>query len=75
VLTLGTARRFLVKPRRGGRSVAFHPRAGDLVVMGGRCQEDWLHAVPKAPGVAGARISVNFQSAEQAQKEQPPYPP
>src|SRR5262245_51950826 len=68
VLTLGTGRRFLLKPRAGGTSVAFHPSAGDLVVMGGRCQEEWVHSVPKAPGTLGARISVNFQSSEQAQR-------
>lgn len=68
VLTLGTARRFLVKPRRGGASVCFSPRSGDLIVMGGRSQQDWLHGVPKASGAAGARISVNFQSSAQARR-------
>jgi alkylated DNA repair dioxygenase AlkB len=68
VLTLGTARRFLVKPRRGGRSLTFTPRSGDLVVMGGRSQQDWLHGVPKAPGSGEARISVNFQSSAQARR-------
>jgi alkylated DNA repair dioxygenase AlkB len=69
VLTLGTTRRFLLKPRAGGASVAFRPSAGDLVVMGGRCQEEWVHSVPKVPGGLGARISVNFQSSEQAQRK------
>lgn len=68
VLTLGTARRFLVKPRHGGASVGFRPRSGDLIVMGGRSQQDWLHGVPKAPGAIGARISVNFQSSAQARR-------
>jgi alkylated DNA repair dioxygenase AlkB len=66
VLTLGATRRFLIKPRAGGTSRAFWPESGDLLVMGGRCQRDWVHALPKAPGIAGARISVNFQSSEQA---------
>ena len=61
VLTLGATRRFLIKPRAGGKSVAFRPRSGDLVVMGGRAQEDWVHGVPKDPAVAGPRVSVNFQ--------------
>ncbi len=30
---------------------------GDLYVMGGRCQADWLHAVPKVDS-SGPRISV-----------------
>jgi alkylated DNA repair dioxygenase AlkB len=66
VLTLGTTRRFLIRPRLGGASVGFSPQSGDLLVMGGRSQQDWLHGVPKMPGVPGARISVNFQSAAQA---------
>jgi alkylated DNA repair dioxygenase AlkB len=66
VLTLGATRRFSIKPRAGGTSHGFRPAAGDLIVMGGRCQRDWVHAVPKAVDVLGARISVNFQSSEQA---------
>jgi alkylated DNA repair dioxygenase AlkB len=68
VLTLGATRRFLLRPRRGGPSVSMSPRAGDLVVMGGRCQQDWVHGVPKAPGGPEARISVNFQSSDQARR-------
>jgi alkylated DNA repair dioxygenase AlkB len=66
VLSLGAKRRFLVKPRSGGESIPFKPGSGDLVVMGGRCQEDWLHSVPKDTSVAESRISVNFQSSQQA---------
>ena len=65
VLTLGTTRRFLIKPIKGGSSMAFKPSSGDLVVMGGRSQQDWVHCVPKEPDIAGARISVNFMSSAQ----------
>jgi len=68
VLTLGVTRRFLIKPRQGGASVGFSPASGDLVVMGGRCQQDWVHGVPKTPGTREARISVNFQSSAQARR-------
>jgi alkylated DNA repair dioxygenase AlkB len=66
VLTLGATRRFLLKPRAGGSSLVLRPASGDLVVMGGRCQRDWVHAVPKTAEPCGARISVNFQSSVQA---------
>jgi hypothetical protein len=50
--------------------VTFRPAAGDLVVMGGRGQRDWVHGVPKTQRPVGARISVNFQSSEQARGPQ-----
>ena len=62
VLSLGAARRFLLKLRDGGRSIALAPASGDLVVMGGRRQRDWLHCVPRQARTAGMRISVNFSS-------------
>jgi alkylated DNA repair dioxygenase AlkB len=71
VLTLGATRRFLIKPRAGGRSIAFKPGSGDLIVMGGRSQEDWVHSVPKDPDVAESRVSINFQSSMQARRDTP----
>ncbi|GAA3545809.1 alpha-ketoglutarate-dependent dioxygenase AlkB [Nonomuraea rosea] len=68
VISLGATRRFLLKPRTGGRSVTLTPAAGDLVVMGGRCQRDWRHCVPKQTAPAGVRVSVNFSSRLQATK-------
>lgn len=62
VLSLGASRRFLIRPLEGGaKSLTFHPASGDLIVMGGRCQVDWRHAVPKQVAPAGPRISINFK--------------
>lgn len=66
VLTLGATRRFLIKPRNGGKSLVFKPGSGDLIVMGGRAQQDWIHSVPKDPAVSAPRISINFQASIQA---------
>ena len=66
VLTLGATRKFLLRRRKGGPSFTFQPPSATLVVMGGRCQEDWVHSVPKQPTVAGMRVSGNFQSTEQS---------
>jgi alkylated DNA repair dioxygenase AlkB len=62
VLSLGGRRRFLLRPKGGGRSVRYEPAAGDLLVMGGACQRRWEHAVPKV-AVAEPRISVTFRHA------------
>lgn len=60
-VSLGHRRRFLLRPRGGGRSiVSWALGAGDLVVMGGACQHDWEHCVPKASH-AGARLSITFR--------------
>jgi alkylated DNA repair dioxygenase AlkB len=66
VLSLGETRRFLIRPKDGGRSLTFAAKSGDLIVMAGRCQKDWVHCVPKESLRAGARISINFASTVQA---------
>ncbi|MFG1922785.1 alpha-ketoglutarate-dependent dioxygenase AlkB [Cryptosporangium sp. NPDC048952] len=63
VLSLGATRRFLIRPEAGGPSTTIVTHGGDLVVMGGRCQRDYRHSVPKQKQVAGARLSVNFSVA------------
>jgi alkylated DNA repair dioxygenase AlkB len=60
VLSLGAPRRFLLRPVGGGPSLSFEVQGGDLLVMGGACQRDWEHGVPKARGV-GPRIAVMFR--------------
>ena len=60
IVTLGAARPFLVRPRAGGSSRDLRPGSGDLLVMGGRSQADWEHAVPKIVA-AGPRVSVSLR--------------
>lgn len=62
IVSLGGRRRFLLRPKGGGRSVRLEPAAGDLLVMGGSCQRTWQHSVPKV-AVAEPRISVTFRHA------------
>ncbi|MDZ7733022.1 MAG: alpha-ketoglutarate-dependent dioxygenase AlkB [Acidimicrobiia bacterium] len=50
---------------RGGPSTSFRLHAGDLLVMGGACQHDWEHGVPKVRG-AGPRMSVTFRHSSPA---------
>ena len=60
ILSLGTPRRFLLKPAAGGRSLRFDLGGGDLLVMGGACQRTWRHGIPKVKS-AGPRISIQFR--------------
>ncbi|SEC21827.1 Alkylated DNA repair dioxygenase AlkB [Nocardioides exalbidus] len=69
VLSLGASRRFLVRPTGGGPSSTFRPLAGDLLVMGGRCQSDFRHCVPKQVSPTGPRISVNFAASSQGRAD------
>ena len=60
-VSLGQARRFLLRPRGGGiATIRWQLGGGDLVVMGGRCQHDWEHCVPKTAN-AGARMAITFR--------------
>ncbi len=63
IVGLGQPRRFLLRPAGGGPSVRFDHGAGDLLIMGGRCQQAWEHCVPKTTGPAGPRLSIQFRSA------------
>lgn len=60
ILSLGSTRRFLLRPDGGGPSVRFDLAPGDLIVLGGTCQKTWEHCVPKRAW-AGPRISVMFR--------------
>ena len=61
-VSLGARRKFQLRPRGGGRiALTLEPGCGDLVVMGGACQHDWEHAVPKERRVTGARMSVTLR--------------
>jgi alkylated DNA repair dioxygenase AlkB len=62
IVSLGQPRRFLLRPRGGGRSIRYELGSGDLLVMGGTCQHTWEHSVPKARA-AGPRLSVTFRHA------------
>src|SRR6516165_5755763 len=72
IVSLGTARPLLLRPRAAGGSTTadtggndgtlrYSLGHGDLIVMGGSCQRTWEHAVPKSVRTTGPRISVQFR--------------
>jgi len=73
ILSLGAQRPWLLRPRTArhtdapakGATHDLAPAAGDLLVMGGRCQADWEHSVPYLRGgpPVGQRISIQWRFA------------
>jgi alkylated DNA repair dioxygenase AlkB len=65
VLSLGAQRPWYLRPDTGRQRFAedddlrdvidVSPAGGDLLVMGGACQKEWLHAVPPVAGAVGCR--------------------
>lgn len=71
ILTLGATRPWLLRPRSSrhdhdetrfkGATHDLAPGAGDLLVMGGRCQVDWEHSVPQVRHPVGGRVSLQWR--------------
>jgi alkylated DNA repair dioxygenase AlkB len=74
IVVLGERRAFAFRPRGTWQGapdrsppgalpddVVITPGRGDLLVMGGRCQRDWLHGVPRADDHASPRISLTWR--------------
>jgi alkylated DNA repair dioxygenase AlkB len=73
IVSLGTARPLLLRPRAGAGAgtgsgaggndgtLRYSLGHGDLIVMGGSCQRTWEHAVPKSARTTGPRISIQFR--------------
>ena len=61
IVSFGSPRSLLLRPRSSGPSISFRLGHGDLLVMGGSCQRTWEHAVPKTSRAVGPRVSVQFR--------------
>lgn len=64
-LTLGAARpvRFRLKTDKSV-TVVYLPQHGDLLVMTGRTNADWLHEVRKTAKQVGERINLTFRNRQ-----------
>jgi alkylated DNA repair dioxygenase AlkB len=60
IVSVGARRPLRIRPRGGGPSSAWDLGRGDLFVMGGSCQHDWEHCVPKRRN-AQPRLSITFR--------------
>jgi alkylated DNA repair dioxygenase AlkB len=67
IVSVGEPRVLALRPRPGTTSgpvsstLRYPLGHGDLIVMGGSCQRTWEHAIPKATGHIGPRISIQFR--------------
>ena len=61
IVSLGSPRKLLLRPKGGSVAQTHWLGHGDLLVMGGSCQRTWEHAVPKTNRPVGPRISVQFR--------------
>jgi alkylated DNA repair dioxygenase AlkB len=62
IVSVGARRPWTLAPRGDKTAtVDIAPGHGDVLVMGGRCQADWLHGVPKAPGTKDPRVSLQWR--------------
>lgn len=73
ILVLGARRPFVLRPRgdkvpidrvpagTDPTDVILLPGHGDLLVMGGASQREWLHGVPAAPAVGEPRMSLTWR--------------
>jgi alkylated DNA repair dioxygenase AlkB len=61
IVSFGSPRALMLRPRGGGSSLRFPLGHGDLIVMGGSCQRTWEHAIPKTARAVGPRVSVQFR--------------
>ncbi len=60
-VSLGARRRFLLRPKDGGETVAFALGEGDLLVMGGRTQAHFKHWVPRTKKAVRPRMNLTFR--------------
>jgi len=62
IVSVGARRPLKLRPRGGGPSLSWALGDGDLFVMGGACQHEWEHTVPKIRPATGSRLSITFRS-------------
>lgn len=61
IVSLGAPRPLKLRRRGGGPSLSWDLGGGDLLVMGGACQHNWEHCIPKLARAVGPRLSVTYR--------------
>jgi alkylated DNA repair dioxygenase AlkB len=60
-VSLGATRRFVLRHRESGERREFELADRTLLVMRGRTQQSWRHALPKTAARVGPRLNLTFR--------------
>lgn len=60
-VSLGAERKFSFKHKKDNETVSLLLENGSLLVMKGKTQQNWRHAIPKSMKVTDARINLTFR--------------
>jgi alkylated DNA repair dioxygenase AlkB len=62
-VSLGATRRFVLRPRRGRDTepLSYDLEHGSLLIMGGTCQRQYHHGIPRQLSVQDERVSLTFR--------------
>ncbi|AYV77904.1 MAG: alkylated DNA repair dioxygenase [Edafosvirus sp.] len=59
--SFGETRDFIIKSKKTDFKQTFSVHNNCLIIMGGQCQQFYLHSVPKRVGNTGRRINITFR--------------
>jgi alkylated DNA repair dioxygenase AlkB len=60
-LSLGEERVFKMRHKKRRHTLNINLQHGDLLIMGGTCQQHWVHSVPKTKISKAPRINLTFR--------------
>ncbi|MGJ7915140.1 alpha-ketoglutarate-dependent dioxygenase AlkB family protein [Massilia sp. LXY-6] len=60
-LSYGAARAFILRHKRTGRTLKFDLADGNLLLMAGALQQNWLHGINKTVKPVGPRLNLTFR--------------
>lgn len=60
-VSIGAARTFTLKHNITGVQISTTLYSGDMVIMAGQTQKEYVHSIPKEPQIKDARASLTFR--------------
>jgi alkylated DNA repair dioxygenase AlkB len=60
-LSYGATRTFILRHKRSKRTLKFELADGNLLLMAGSLQQNWLHGINKTAKPVGARLNLTFR--------------